>query len=521
MALKSRMRISLALAAVLLASTTIAGAQTLPSDLESRVRTIEVYGTEDVGTYEGVAYNRTYGTLSGIVDAREDVAGLGDLPKNDRGLYEYTTQFEVIAPAPGQRRNEVIFIDAENRGNAVMLNLVNEAGIAGPPSRPRFGEGVGNGFFQRHATSYARVQWQTKIAKDVPEAAQGVGLVIMRDFARMLAGYTANASKSGYSPGSYTKLVLGGKSQSSWMVNDFFAEGFNVEPISGKAIFQGAISVDGLGHWMALNKLAAEHNLPQSPYIGPNEKPLQKAELLSRPDTDPVFVDVAAYTDFYRLRASLSDFATTTPKYRRYDIPGPHGSERPPVEKESFGKCNNGEAVPLNPISMSPYIRANIIGIEKAIGVRAAQSGPSLPPSVVFKLGPAPKSTANFNPLPGSDIRVPLVDANAMPVGGVRFPDADHPMGKPVPASIAPVITTSINDTCGNRGGFQPFTTAELNKRYGSKEKYLELYGQAVEKLVSQGFLLAEDEQAMLGYAEYLWDHAESYIDDGKQAAAQ
>jgi hypothetical protein len=32
---------------------------------------------------------------------------------------------------------------------------------------------------------------------------------------------------------------------------------------------------------------------------------------------------------------------------------------------------------------------------------------------------------------------------------------------------------------------------------------------------------LAEDEQAMLGYAEYLWDHAENYLADGKQAAAQ
>jgi hypothetical protein len=521
MASTSRIRPAIALTAALLGTTTLAGAQSPPSNLESRMTAMDVNGTEDVGSFDGVAYTRTYGTIKGFVDPREDVVGIADLPKDAQGRYEYTTQFEIIAPAAGQKRNEVIFVDAENRGNAVMMNLVNEAGIAGPPARARYGEGVGNGFFQRHATSYARVQWQTKIAKDVPEAAQGMGLVIMRDFARMLAGYTANASASGYSPGSYTKLILGGKSQSSWFVNDFFAEGFNVEPISGKAVFQGAISVDGLGHWMALNKLAAAHNVTQSPYIGPNEKPLQKAELLSRPETDPVFVDVAAYTDFYRLRAGLSDVATTTPKYRRYDIPGPHGSQRPPVSKESFGKCNDGEQIPLNPISMSAYIRANIIGVEKAIGVRAAQSGPTLPPSVVFKLGPAPKATANFNPLSGADVKVPLMDANGMPQGGVRFPDADHPLGKPQPVSLAPVITTSINDTCGNRGGFQPFPTAELLKRYGSKEKYLALYQEGLEKLITQGFLLAEDEQAMLGYADYLWDHAENYLEDGKQAAAQ
>jgi len=338
----------------------------------------------------------------------------------------------------------------------------------------------------------------------------------------MLAGYTgASTADNGYRTGSYQKLILGGKSQSSWMVNTFIAEGFNVEPITGKAIFQGAISVDGLGHWMALNNLAATHNVEQHPYIAADEKPLQKAELLSRPETDPVFVDVAAYTDFYRLRAGLSDVAVTTPKYRRYDIPGPHGSQRPPVAKEAFDDCNNGQPTPLNPISMSPYVRAQIIGIEKAIGVKAAQDGPTLPPSVVFKLGPAPKSTTNFNPLAGANVQVPLTDKNAWPVGGVRFPDAEYPMGKPEPVSLPPVITTSIDETCGNRGQFRPFTTAELNQRYGSKEKYLELYREQIQKLAAQGFLLAEDEPAMIGYAEYLWDHAENYLVPPQSASAK
>ncbi len=521
MAIVSRVRsFSGALIGALLSSTFLVSADAATRATESRVTGITVSGTQPVGTYNGVAYTRTFGLVKGVVDADEDVVGLAALPKNADGKYEYATEFEIIAPTSGQPSNEVIFIDSENRGGAVMFNLVNEAGVNGPPSRARYSEGLGNGFFQRHATSYARVRWQTKISKDVPESAQGIGLVIMRDFARMLAGYTA-ASAEGYRPASYGKLILGGKSQSSWMVNDFIAEGFNVEPITGKPIFQGTISVDGLGHWMALNNLAAKHNIPQHPYIAPNEKPLQRAELLSRPDTDPVFVDVAAYTDFYRLRASLSDVATTTPKYRRYDIPGPHGSQKPPVRKEAFDDCNNGQPTPLNPISMSPYVRAQIIGIEKAIGVKAAESGPALPPSTVFKLGPAPKSNANFNPLDGANVQVPLVDKNAWPVGGVRFPDAEYPLGKPLPVSLSPVITTSIDDTCGNRGQFQPYTAAELAAKYGSKEKYLELYRGGIQKLVGQGFLLAEDEQMMLDYAGYLWDHAENYLAPPRSASTQ
>jgi hypothetical protein len=489
--------------------------------IASRVSDITVNGTQPVGIFDGVPYVRTYGWIWGVIGEGDDVVGFADLPKNAQGSYEYAAEFEIIAPAPGQPQNEVVFVDAENRGNAVMLNLVNEAGVSGPPSRARYPEGVGNGFFQRHKTSYARVQWQTGIVKAVPESAQGVGLVIMRDFARMLAGYTGAASAGGYRPASYGKLILGGKSQSSWMVNAFIAEGFNVEPISGKAIFQGAISVDGIGHWMALNNLAAANNVAQRPYIAPDTKPLQRAEMLSRPTTDPVFVDVAAYTDFYRLRAGLTSVATTTPKYRRYDIPGPHSIQKPPSTVDEFADCNNGEAVPLNPVVMSPYIRAQIVGIEKAIGVRAAQEGPSLPPSSVFRLGPAPRGTANFNPLEGVDVKVPLTDANGWPQGGVRFPDAEHPLGKPTPVSLPPVITTSIDDTCGNRGQFQPFTTAELTKRYGSKEKYLELYGESLAKLIAQGFVLQEDELAMLGYASYLWDNAESYVDRSLSAAAQ
>jgi hypothetical protein len=402
-----------------------------------------------------------------------------------------------------------------------MLNLLNEAGVQGPPSGARYIEGVGNGFLQRHATSYARVQWQTGIAKDVPATAQGVGLVIIRDFARMLAGYTAAASGDGYRPASYGKLILGGKSQSAWMVNTFIAEGFNVEPITGKAIFQGAIAVDGGGLWMALNNLAAKNGVAQRPYIAPDAPPLQKAQLLSRPTTDPVFVDIAAYTDFYRLRVGLTSVATTTPKYRRYDIPSSHSITPPPVSQADFTECNNGQVTPLNPLNMSPYMRAQIMGIEKAIGVRAAQSGPSLPPSTVFQLGPAPRSNANFNPLAGMDVKIPLTDANGWPLGGVRFPDAEHPLGKPMPVSLPPVVTTSIDDTCGNRGQFQPFTQAELTAKYGSKEKYLDLYQESLAKLIEQGFVLPEDELAMLGYASYLWDNAESYIERSRSASTQ
>jgi hypothetical protein len=161
---------------------------------------------------------------------------------------------------------------------------------------------------------------------------------------------------------------------------------------------------------------------------------------------------------------------------------------------------------------MSPYIRAMIVAIAKSIGVADAQSGADLPPSTAFVLGPASETTETFNPLPGVDVPIPLVDGNAWPLGGVRFPDSDYPLGRPTPVSLPPVVTDSIDVTCGNRGQFQPFSSAELAAIYGSKEDYLEIYRQGIARLVQQGFLLAEDESAMLEYAGYLWDNADNYL---------
>ena len=69
-------------------------------------------------------------------------------------------------------------MDSENRGTAV--------------SRRALG-----GLMESNGISYARVQWQTEISGGVPKSAQGVGLIIMRDFARWLAGRTPQTKVTG------------------------------------------------------------------------------------------------------------------------------------------------------------------------------------------------------------------------------------------------------------------------------------------------------------------------------------
>ena len=131
----------------------------------------------------------------------------------------------------------------------------------------------GNGFLFEHATSYARVQWQTGVAASVPENAEGVGEVIVRDFARMLGGHTKlDAKPAGADFGPYRTLILGGISLSGFFIDTYIAEGFNADPVEGGVVFQGAIAVDGTGNWLALNSLAAAAGSKQFPYVIPGRQ---------------------------------------------------------------------------------------------------------------------------------------------------------------------------------------------------------------------------------------------------------
>src|SRR5258708_30351815 len=104
-------------------------------------------------------------------------------------------------------------------------------------------------------------------------------------------------------------------------MNTFIAEGFNVDPVEGDPVFGGAIAVDGTGNWLAVNQLAAANGSEEFPYVVPNAKPLGAAELLAKQPQPFYYIDIANYTDFYRLRASITDRAVLPEKMRRYDWP--------------------------------------------------------------------------------------------------------------------------------------------------------------------------------------------------------
>jgi hypothetical protein len=485
-----RRSVSLRLAAGGIGLTLVAASQAVAAP--SAITAVEVAGTQPAGTFGGVAYIRTWGVVRGRVAPSETIAGLAVLPKDAAGDYAYSAEFEITAPSPLAAANSSIFVEAENRGSPLILDQLNRVIARGAPSTAVYPEGMGNGWLFNHRISYARVQWQTGIAKGVPDQAQGVGEVITRDFGRLLAGPSDDA-KSGPYLGAYKTRVLGGVSQSAWFVNSFIAEGFNAEPATGNAVFEGALAIDGAGDWMTINQLAASHSYRQYPYLNEAGAPLLPAQLLTRPKSDPFYVDVANYNDFYRVRASLSAAGVFPARMRRYDWPSPHA----PGSKAAFGHCNAGAVIPVDPIGYAPYARAVLLELFKAAGSQAAKDAPALPPNTLFALATPPADPVHFNALPDAAAKIPALDAAGQPVGGVRFADVEAPFGKPL-LPLPHVGLDSIDDTCGNTLAWQPFTPAELAGRYGSVDGYLARYGAALDRLIAKGYLLAADKPEML-----------------------
>jgi len=266
--------------------------------------------------------------------------------------------------------------------------------------------------------------------------------------------------------------------------------------------------VDGTGNWLALNELASQADSKEFPYVVPDAKPLRASEILGGHASDPFYIDIANYTDFYRLRASLTDLDDNNPRIRRYDWPSAHAPA--PIDQGGpsarAGRCNSGSLVDLNPVPHNAYLRAVTLELERELDVPSARQAPHLPPTTLFILTPASTNMPNFNPLPGVRLSVPLTDGDDQPRGGVRFPDVVHPVGRHTPVSLPPATTSSIEATGGNLGMWKQFSAAELTERYGTEDNYLKLYAASLDKLIAQGYVLGSDRDGVLKTAAALFE---------------
>src|SRR3712207_2564409 len=83
---------------------------------------------EPVGAFDGRAFERVTGTVSGRVAGTERIAGLAALVGRD-GVHEYTSGFEVIRPVDEAARSGVVVVEAENRGSPLLLGALNSFAV--------------------------------------------------------------------------------------------------------------------------------------------------------------------------------------------------------------------------------------------------------------------------------------------------------------------------------------------------------------------------------------------------------
>jgi hypothetical protein len=477
-----------ALLAVAVITTSVGAAPANPSTITS----VDIAQVQSVGTYAGLTFRSIEGTVHGEVSAEESVAGLRELAAG-RTTVPYQVNFQIVAPEAGSEADAII-VEAPNRGRTIFPGAISVPAPVTGPSADAVVSAIGDGFLLRRGISIAAIQWQTGFAAGVPQSAQGVGEVVVRDFGRWLGG----GFRSGDSPlPIFRHRALAGVSQAAWFVNSFIAEGFNVDPDTGRGVYPGAFTRNGNGVVLAINGFAGEHE--QFPYARADLAPLMPAELLSRPASDPELVDVISLNDFYRVRASIFARAPTAPRLHRYATAAPHASGAAALPEVVFGtmRCNGGAPVPLSKVRDALYLRPLILGLSASIRGTQADKG-ALPLDAPFALEPVSAEIEGVNLLEGTPLWAPKTASNGMPVGGIPTLEAALPLGLPRPIALPPVEIASISDTCGNFSGWEAFSVDELTRRYGGRANYLEQARQKAAGLVASGYLLEDDEEVAI-----------------------
>jgi len=456
----------------------------------STITSIDLARVQPVGSYAGLPFRYIEGAIHGEVSAEEPIAGLRELAAG-RATVPYEAIFHLVAPEAASDADAVV-VEAPNRGRTIFPSAIGvRAAVTGPNADP-VASVINDGFLLSHRISIAAIQWQTEFA-GVPQSAQGIGEVVVRDFGRWLGGAFRNEALP---LPIFRHRTLAGVSQAAWFVNSFIAEGFNVDPDTGRGVYQGAFTRNGNGVVLAINGFAAGQE--QFPYARADLAPLMPDQLLSRPASDPELVDVISLTDFYRLRASISARAPAPPGVHRYATAAPHASGNA-LPEVVFGtmKCNGGAPILLSKVRDAPYLRPLILGLFASINeTGAAKRG--LPLDAPFALEPVSAELEGVNQLDGTPLWTPETAPNGMPLGGIPMLEAALPIGLPRPIALPPVEIASINDTCGNFSGWEAFSIDELTRRYGERAHYIEMARQKAIDLVAAGYLLEEDEAAAI-----------------------
>jgi hypothetical protein len=466
----------------------------------ARITRFEVTSTAPYGKFRTGEFVRIEGTVSGELSPGEPIPGLDRAPRNARNLVEYKAPFVLIAPGEKARGNGALLVEVPNRGRPISHHLYNS------PRDPFVPIGTfepGNGFLQDYGFTVAMLQWELGQGIELPQFrdaagkvlnVEGAGVAAIRDFADFLR-HSAADETGGRNPlaGRFDRTLVLGYSQTARLLKSFLIEGLN--EAGGRRVFDGMhvnASASGLANIYATGSGPESGTFftprfTQPEFRGVTEEPLTYTDILARVtargQTPPKMLVTNMTTDYFSIRASLA----RTGARGIADLPVPDSVRLYDVPGASHGRATKSTCeMPPGRLDFFPVMRATLLNLDRWV-----RDGIEPPASRLMPLEPLPGEKALLQApkhLPGAVVQAPKRDVDGNPLGGVRLPDMEAPLGTHGAQNL-PLADRS----CNLNAAYIAFTKASLAQRYPSREDYVERIRAAGRKLVSEGFLLEAD----------------------------
>lgn len=114
------------------------------------------------------AYEKLTGTAHFEVDPRDplnaQVFDIDKAPRNNRNRVQFSADAVILKPVDMKKANGALFFEVNNRGNKIMLQMLNDTPPGTPGNNPVVAADFGNGFMMRQGYVLAWVGWGADIA---------------------------------------------------------------------------------------------------------------------------------------------------------------------------------------------------------------------------------------------------------------------------------------------------------------------------------------------------------------------
>lgn len=484
----------------------------------AEVKKLEITSKQPYGSFRAGDYVRWDGRISGeLTAAHETIPDLDKASRTASGAVEYSARIILFLPAKPASGNGALLVDVPNRGNAYANALYNSP--RGLPSQSGNLE-PGTGFLEDRGYAVAEVYWELGRGADLPSFTdpdgkrrfvEGTGFAIVRDAADFLAHAAADSAGTPNPLAGTINRVLGtGKSQDGRFLKTFLLTGFNM--VDGRRVFDGMhVFVSGAGLLPILrsgtgpgSSADGAPSFAEPEFPGVHDGILTIGEIVAkvegRGEIPPKMLLLNSTVDYNSIRASFG----RTGAHGTTDLPLPANVRMYDVAGASHATVVKAEGCNLPPgrLDWAPVARATLQRLDQWVASNREPPVTRLMPLEPAEGDPTVLQAPKY--LPGAVVQVPQRDADGNPVGGVRLPDIEVPLG------VHGAQNQPLSFTCSLVGAYLPFARTKdsadgkhpsVAERYKNQSDYVNRIRVAARAAQAAGFLLPEDAAVIVNSA--------------------